>query len=52
MKYALTHTPVVITDVVEHTCMTAQPWTFQYIQQVYMYLDFFCQRIPSPKQNI
>ena len=29
-QYALTHAPVVITDIT----MTAQPWTFDYIKQV------------------
>ena len=31
-RYALTHTPVIITGVVEH--MTPQPWSLDYIKQV------------------
>ena len=31
-QYALTHTPVVITDAVDQ--MVTQPWTFDYIKEV------------------
>lgn len=31
-QYALTHTPVVITDAVDQ--MVTQPWTFDYIREV------------------
>lgn len=32
-QYALTHTPIVITDIANS--ITAQPWSFDYIKQVY-----------------
>ena len=32
-EYALTHTPLIITGVVDH--MTSMPWSLDYIKQVY-----------------